>query len=62
MNQIFGQITESRLDQLKKSFRRTVENAIFKLLSLLFFQISNDYCQKSYGKTIIFYNGFREFL
>ena len=26
----------------------------FKCLSFSFFQISNDYCQKSYGKTIVF--------
>ena len=31
-------------------------------MPFLFFQISNDYCQKSYGKIVLFYNGFRGFL
>ena len=39
-----------------------MENVILKLLHFLFFQISNDYCQKSYRKAIRFYNGFRGFL
>ena len=30
----------------------------FKILPVSFFQISNDYCQISYGKTILFYNEF----
>ena len=31
-------------------------------LYFLFFQLANDYCQKSYEKTIFFYKGFRGFL
>ena len=29
---------------------------LFLFLLFSFFQISNDYCQKSYGKTVLFYN------
>ena len=35
-----------------------VENAIFQFLFFSFSQISNDYFQKSYGKTILFIIGF----
>ena len=34
----------------------------FNFSLFLFFQIENDYCQKAYGKTILFYNRFRGFL
>ena len=43
--------------------QRVAENAIFQFLPFSVFQISNDYCQKSYGKTMdpffgsLFHNG-----
>ena len=37
-------------------------NCYFWSLPFLFFHISNDYCQKCYGKTIFFYEGFSRVL
>ena len=38
------------------------QKCYFLIFAFLFFQISDDNCQKSYEKTILFYNEFRRFL
>ena len=55
-------VSKTWFDIIKFSFwkslvydKQTVKNT-FLFLPFSFFQISNDYCQKSYGKTILFYN------
>ena len=52
---VFREKLQNHTLQSAQKAKWAVEHTIFKFLPFPFFQISNDYCQKSY-------NGFRVFL
>ena len=57
MSKIGFAIANSVFENIWVTINGLLKMLFFNFCFFKFFRISNDYCQKSYEKTILFYNG-----